>query len=110
MAEEKVQMMKNTEKDGTEFLVKQTLAELKGIPTEENLTEMLYNQILEVTFLKLNGDKRIMTCTKIKDQIPEQYHPKGQKAPKDGTINVWDINAQGYRSFRYDRIQKIRTV
>jgi predicted DNA-binding transcriptional regulator YafY len=22
-------------------------------------------------------------------------------------VNVWDVNAQGWRSFRYDRVQKV---
>jgi len=110
VVEEKAQMMQNIDKDGSESSVKQTVAEMKGIPTEQQLTEMLQNQILEVTFLKLNGDRRVMTCTKVREKIPEQYHPKGQKSPKAGTVNVWDVNAQGYRSFRYDRVQAVKEV
>ena len=45
-------------------LVKDTVADLKGIPTEKDLVEQLRKDVLEVTFNKLDGDERIMTCTK----------------------------------------------
>lgn len=95
----------STNKDGTESLTK-TIANLKGIPTESDLIEMLKQGTVLVTFTKLNGDERAMTCTKSFDIIPEQYHPKSDKVTK-GTINVWDVNANGWRSFKYDRVTKV---
>jgi hypothetical protein len=93
--------------DTNESLVKETVAALKGIPTEEQLAEMLRSQTLKITFLKLDGDQRVMTCTKSWDYIPEASRPKTGKENKPGTVNVWDLNAQGWRSFRYDRVQKV---
>jgi len=108
--EERVQTMQNTEMDGTGSLVSETIATMKGIPTREELVNRLINETLVVTFLKLNGDRRVMTCTKSFDVIPEDQRPKTTKEPKDGNITVWDTNASGWRSFKYDRVEKVEEV
>ena len=96
-------------------IVKDKVAELNGIPTRDALMEQLEKEVLEVTFLKINGDKRIMTCT-LKDDIKPKAtkkDPMSQKAVRtvsDKVCSVWDINAKGWRSFRYDNVQEIKTV
>ena len=102
----KEQMMQNTVTDGTESLATR-IAEMKGIPTEAELVEMLRSKTLTVTFLKLDGEQRVMTCTKSFDVIPESSRPKTEKESKPGTVNVWDTNAGAWRSFRYDRVQRV---
>ena len=87
--------------------VQDTVADLKGIPTQVELLEKLRKETLVVTFNKLNGDERIMTCTKSFDIIPEEHKPKTDKEPKEGNVTVWDTNAKGWRSFKYDRITKV---
>tara|TARA_B100000902_G_scaffold386611_1_gene429492 strand:- start:516 stop:818 length:303 start_codon:yes stop_codon:yes gene_type:complete len=87
--------------------VKDTVANLKGIPTEEELVKMLQENTMKVTFNKLDGDERIMTCTKMTKLIPEESRPKTDKKPKEGTVTVWDMTANGWRSFRYDRVTKV---
>ena len=86
---------------------KEQIARMKGIPTKEALLEMLREGVYVVTFKKLNGDERIMTCTKSFDVIPEESRPKTDKESKAGTVTVWDLNAKGWRSFRYDRVTKV---
>ena len=83
------------------------VADAKGIPTEEKLKEALRKETLVVTFNKLDGDERVMTCTKSFDIIPEESRPKTDKESKAGTVTVWDLNAKGWRSFRYDRVTKV---
>ena len=87
--------------------VSESVAEMKGIPTQELLLEQLRKETWVVTFNKLDGDERIMTCTKSFDVIPEEHKPKTDKQPKEGNVTVWDTNAKGWRSFRYDRITKV---
>lgn len=87
--------------------VKETIADLKSIPTEEKLLEMLKEDILVVTFNKLDGDQRVMTCTKKYSFIPEEFHPKGETQTKPGLFNVYDVYAKGWRSFHYSRVTKI---
>ena len=97
--------------------VSDKVAELKGVPNLEDLVEQLQKGVLTVTFLKLDGDKRIMDCTKSFDVIPKEHHPKTDNSVLDekvsveptkvGLVTVWDINARGWRSFKYDRIQSV---
>ena len=44
--------------------IKETIADMKGIPTQDDLINALKEKTAVVTFLKLDGDERIMTCTK----------------------------------------------
>tara|TARA_Y100000389_G_C16994038_1_gene286313 strand:+ start:73 stop:393 length:321 start_codon:yes stop_codon:yes gene_type:complete len=99
----------------SESLVSEYVAQNKGIPTRTALMEQLENEVLEVTFLKINGDKRVMTCTLMDSIKPKatKIDPMSQKAVRtvsDKVCSVWDINAKGWRSFRYDNIQEIKTV
>jgi len=82
------------------------VADLKGIPVQDELIKLLREDIYTVTFLKLDGDERVMTCTKSFNIIPEEHKPKTEKEPKEGTITVGDINAKGWRSSRYYRVKK----
>ena len=96
-------------------IVKDKVAELKGIPTRKALMEQLENEVLEVTFLKINGDKRVMTCTlmdsiKTKATKTDTMSQKAVRTVSDKVCSVWDINAKGWRSFRYDNVQEIKTV
>ena len=101
--------------DGTESLetkVTNKIAEMKGIPTKEELKTMLEKEVLIVTFLKLDGDQRVMTCTLREDIKPTatKTDPMSQKKVReisDAVVGVWDVNAKGWRSFRYDRVQKV---
>ena len=88
-------------------IVSSKVAELKGIPTKEDLNKQLRESTLVVTFNKLNGDERVMTCTKDFKLIPESHRPKTDKEPPEGNVTVWDINANGWRSFKYDRVTKV---
>ena len=52
------------------------IAEIKGIPTKDVLEQDLRNNVFVVTFKKLDGDERKMTCTKRTDIIPKDKLPK----------------------------------
>ena len=111
MEEEKAQMTTNTEKDGTEFL-EAKIAEMKGIPTKENLMKMLKENVVEVTFTKLDGEKRVMPCTLVPEYLPpaKKDEPITQKKVRelsDKVVAVWAIESKGFRSFRYDRVEKV---
>ena len=95
--------------------VNETVATLKGIPTKLDLKGLLEQNVIVVDFTKLDGDKRIMTCTLREDMKPRatKVDPMSQKKIReisDAVVSVWDVNAQGWRSFRYDRINSVDTV
>lgn len=108
-SQEKETTTKNSLTDGTESL-EAKIAEMKNIPTEKDLTNLLKERTIVVTFKKLDGDERVMTCTKNFDAIPKEHHPKTDKQPPKGNVTVWDINAKGWRSFKYDRVTRIEEI
>jgi len=92
-----------------------TLADMKGIPTKDDLKNLLEQNVLVVDFTKLNGDKRVMTCTLREDMKPKatKTDPISQKKVReisDAVVSVWDVNAKGWRSFRYERVNKVDMV
>lgn len=93
----------------------QLVAEMKGIPAKQDLKKLLEEKVLQVTFTKLNGDQRIMTCTLEESLKPKatKDDPLSQKKVRetsDKTISVWDLKAQGWRSFRYDRVTAVEVL
>jgi hypothetical protein len=71
-----------------------------------NFKELLKSNIVEVEFTKVNGDKRVMKCTLIETYLPESSGTMKElnKTYKDTSLAVWDLEANGWRSFRYDNI------
>jgi hypothetical protein len=95
--------------------LKQFVADKKGIPTQEELYKLLKENVVEVTFTKLNGDKRIMPCTLIESYLPpaRKDEPLTQKKVReitDKVIAVWAIESKGFRSFRYDRVTAVKVL
>lgn len=85
--------------------------------TEEGrklLHDMLRMGLVTVTFTKKDGDTRVMTCTLQESSIPEQHRPKplaeGQEQRKrsDANLSVWDVNAEGWRSFILANVTSVK--
>ena len=75
----------------------------------------LRQNVIEVTFIKVNGEQRIMRCTLDPQYLPPNYDPQHldeqhKKKENLNTIAVWDLNAQGWRSFRVDSIQYLQSL
>ena len=95
--------------------VENKVASLKGIPTKIDLKNQLEQNVMIVDFNKISGDKRVMTCTLREDIKPaatktDALSQKKVREISDATVSVWDINAKGWRSFRYDRINSVDIV
>lgn len=62
-----------------------------------------------VTFTKKDGSERVMRCTLSESRIPAEFAPKNSGASKtsDEAIAVFDIEANGWRSFRWDSIKSV---
>ena len=76
------------------------------------ILDLVKNNVVEVTFTKLNGDKRVMTCTLIESYLPVATKDDAMSQKKVRELNteamsVWDVNANGWRSFRLDRVTKL---
>lgn len=65
-----------------------------------------------VTFEKTNGEERVMTCTLKEGVIPsatktEPITQEKVRKVSDAVCSVWDINAKGWRSFRWANVKKV---
>lgn len=64
-----------------------------------------------VTFTKKDGSERVMKCTTNDSLVPvvveESLTPKREKKPNEEVMAVYDLDAQGWRSFRWDSIKQV---
>ena len=76
----------------------------------EWLVKMLRNQVCEVVFEKADGTERKMICTLKEDLLPESTNTSTKTERKQPTnaVPVWDIQSEGWRSFRVDRLMEFR--
>jgi hypothetical protein len=70
---------------------------------------------MEVTFNKVNGDKRIMECTLMPEALPpaKKDDPLTQKKIRkinEEVLVVWDTNAKGFRSFRIANVVEVKEI
>jgi len=80
----------------------------------ENIKEFLHTEIIEVCFTKKNGDERKMLCTLMDHKIPGEMAPKVEELTETNDVNkdymnVFDIEAQGWRSFIVANVKYIKT-
>jgi len=73
----------------------------------EKLKTLLGAYVLEVEFIKKNGEMRKMFCTTKSDKIPKGHEPKGDiTVPlNEGVLRVFDVEVEGWRSFRVDSVK-----
>lgn len=86
-----------------------------NIPAKDDLANLLKQNVMVVDFTKLNGEKRVMTCTLREDIKPratknDAISQEKVRKTSDAVVSVWDVNANGWRSFRYDRINAVNVV
>ena len=63
---------------------------------------------VEVLFTKKDGSERKMLCTLV--NIPEEHQPKNEVEYAENTIRVFDIEKQGWRSFRLDSVKSVTSL
>lgn len=70
-----------------------------------SFTTILRHNRIKLTFIKLNGDIRVMYCTLTEDVIKDKFSV-GAKAKKssDEILSVYDLENEGWRSFRWDSV------
>ena len=73
------------------------------------LLGLLRSEIVELTFTKKDGTERVMKCTLAEQKIPAENAPKGsERAKSDEAVAVFDLENQGWRSFRWDSLKNIK--
>ena len=80
--------------------------------TKENLLDMLRNNVVTVTFTKLDGTERTMKCTLLGEYVPAPMTHNQvllqENRGGDNNISVWDTEMQDWRSFRVSNVKSIK--
>ena len=69
----------------------------------------LVDGVIEIEFLKADGSVRKMNATLNEGVIPHVEENAERKANPDTQV-VWDTEVNGWRSFRWDRLQGIKVT
>ena len=76
----------------------------------EEITSMLEVGVVQVTFEKKDGTMRKMVATTNMNKIPKEHHPIGFGRNNETVKAVYDLEANGWRSFRWDSVKDIEVV
>jgi len=92
--------------------VADTVAALKGIPTREELQKLLVEEVVYITFKKLDGAERRMQSTLIPSMLPPAQRDDKLSQTKIRNLEekvfvVWCVDRSAWRSFRYDRVTAV---
>ena len=77
---------------------------------KHRLRKLLQSTVVEVNFTKIDGTERKMLCTLDITRIPEEATPAGTGLPNLDVLPVWDIEKEGWRSFRLDSVHDFMTL
>jgi len=76
----------------------------------------LRNNVIEVSFTKADGTSRIMRCTLDPKILPPSYIKEDIEKEKTfhvenpNVISAWDVQNNGWRSFRIDSVHYVQAV
>lgn len=78
----------------------------------ELLNKFLKELHCEVTFTKVDGERRIMPCTLNPSLIPEQPIKESVKTKKANpeVMSVWCTDKQSWRSFRINSVETVKIL
>ena len=79
---------------------------------QQQILQNLHSGVCKVVFTKVNGDNRIMHCTLAESFLPAQKDVEEviqKKKPNPEVLAVYDIEAKGWRSFRWDALKEFTT-
>jgi hypothetical protein len=73
-----------------------------------HLREILKQNVVNLVFIKKDGSERKMRCTLLEQFLPQQTDLEEaierNSKKNNEVISVWDLEAEGWRSFRVDSI------
>ena len=88
----------------------------------DEIIDILHNNVANITFTKVNGDVRVLKGTLLDQYLPQkEFDPSGvdielisetqeRKAINDNVVVVFDVENDGYRSFRVDSVTSMEIV
>lgn len=72
------------------------------------LRKLLTSDVATICFTKKDGTSRTMICTTMEQYLPELTE-NGNTPADPNVVTVWDLEQNGWRSFRFDSVKSIET-
>ena len=74
--------------------------------TKEKLKDILKQNVVSISFKKVDGSDRKMLCSLKEDILPavEAKQPTKKKPENENVLPVWDLEKNAFRSFRIDSL------
>lgn len=77
----------------------------------KSVISRLQKGVVGVTFTKKDGTERTMMCTLDAEVIPKDFAPKEdgevKRVKNDEVLAVFDVEKEGWRSFRWDSVKAV---
>ena len=74
--------------------------------TYDRVTDSLRAGIVRLSFIKVkDGEVRNMRATLSEKYIPDAQKPKSDVKKNEETVRVYDLDVEGWRSFRLNSLQ-----
>ena len=87
---------------------------MSKIFTIEEISTVLHKGVATVSFTKVDGSTRIMECTLNEGMLSAANMPAKKtdrvRKPNNAVLSVWDVNAEGWRSFRVEDVFNVETA
>lgn len=80
--------------------------------TVEDYKKVLKESVANVVFTKADGSTRTMRCSLRPEDLPPVESGKvdgSTRKQSTEVVSVWDLDAQGWRSFRIDSVKNFDT-
>lgn len=84
---------------------------MNALYTKYDMRQAALNGVITVHFVKRDGTDRRMVCTLLPEYITDDRQLLQEntitRAENPNTLSVWDIEANGWRSFNIDSITRV---
>lgn len=76
---------------------------------QSKVLNMLKAETIQIEFTKANGEMRQMKATLNESVLPEvvAIEEKATRVKSEAALAVWDTEAKGWRSFRWDSLKTV---
>lgn len=80
--------------------------------TKEDFKQLFNNNIINLTFKKVDGTERTMKCTLKPTLLPliEKKDSLKKKQENENVLPVWNLDENAFRSFRIDSVLRYEII
>lgn len=73
------------------------------------LRKIIHSDVVTVVFKKKDGSTREMLCTTMPSILGLPGEAYSESTPSETIVTVWDLENEGWRSFKFDQLISLYT-